>query len=39
MKRLIENILDGEKDVNGSRNKKKERLVIIRKEIKIYKPN
>jgi hypothetical protein len=35
MKRLTENILDGKKDVNGFRKKKKEKWVIIKKEIRI----
>lgn len=39
MKKLTENTLDGKKDVNGLRNKRKGKLVIMRKEIRTYNLN
>ena len=38
-KRLLESILDGKSVVNGLKNKKKEKLIFMKREIKIYKLN
>lgn len=39
MKKLIENILDGKKDVNGMKKKKKAKLTSMKKETRFYKCN